>query len=453
MDNIKTHCGLFAVYSKKSGNGAIECVKNGLKNLQHRGQEGAGICYPFENNIELISGEGLVDDAIPEVPFGNFMAMGHVRYSTSRSNRGALNEVQPLIGQSEKGIFAVCHNGNIPIQNRKKSINDENDTMFIVRYITEKLNKNNSMLQALTKLVNEIESAYCLIVMFKNKFYLVRDKYGVRPLIIGTGKLENKHALYISSESCAFAENISIVRDIEPGEIVIIENGLWESFKVCEMKPSVCIFEYVYFLRENSLVNNVLVKDVREKMGSYLCKQDIENNTLPPENSIVVGAPNSGIAAGMAYAKKNNFDYRQVIVRRVKKRTFIEKSQRHRINAVKNKFLIEDNLNNQSIIFVDDSLVRGNTVKAIINMLKEAGAKEVHIRIASPPVKNACYFGIDIPDKSDLISTNRSIEEIKNEVGADSLKYLNVEDTIKSVKKSSFKYSGLCTGCFNEFWW
>ena len=217
MNNIKTHCGLFAVSSAKKGEGAIYYVKNGLQNLQHRGQEGAVICFYENDKINLINGEGLVDNAIPDVPFGNSLAMGHVRYSTSRSNRGALNEVQPLIGQSEKGIFAVCHNGNIPIQNRKKSINDENDTMFIVRYITEKLNKNNSMLQALTKLVNEIESAYCLIVMFKNKFYLVRDKYGVRPLIIGTGKLENKHALYISSESCAFPDWVNTARDVEPG--------------------------------------------------------------------------------------------------------------------------------------------------------------------------------------------------------------------------------------------
>ena len=286
--------------------------------------------------------------------------------------------------------------------------------------------------------------------MFNKKLYLVRDKHGVRPLIIGIGRLGVHNSLWISSESCAFPENVSIVRDVEPGEIFCMENGLWESFKVKEPKPSVCIFEYVYFLRETSLVNSVLVKDAREKMGAYLCIQDIENDNLPPKDSIVVGAPNSGISAGMAYAKENNFEYNQVIIRKVKKRTFIEKSQRHRIDAVKRKFGIDGDLKGKSIIFVDDSLVRGNTVKGIINMLKEKGAQEVHIRIASPPVKNACYFGIDIPDKKELIATDKTIDDIRNEIGANSLQYLNEKKMIDSVKSSGFKYNNLCTGCFNE---
>ena len=229
-----------------------------------------------------------------------------------------------------------------------------------------------------------------------------------------------------------------------------MKDGLWESFKICDVDPSVCIFEYVYFLRETSVVNNVLVKDARQKMGSYLCLQDIQEKTLPPKDSIVVGAPNSGISAGMAYAKRNNFEYKQILTRKVKKRTFIEKSQRHRIDAVRRKFSVSDDLKGKSIVFVDDSLVRGNTVKGIINMLKEVGVKEVHIRIASPPVKNECYFGIDIPDKKDLIAINKSIDQIRKEVGADSLKYLNEDLMIQSVKSSGLKYNKLCTSCFNS---
>ena len=449
MNNIKTHCGLFAVCSSEKGEGAVYYVQKGLKKLQHRGQEGAGICYEKKNEIKLVSGEGLVDNAIPTVPFGKSLAMGHVRYSTSRSNKGSLNEVQPLIGKSEKGIFAVCHNGNIPIQNRKDSFDYENDTMYLVRYISNKLNEK-TMLEVLSDLVREIQSAYCLMVMFNNKLYLVRDKHGVRPLIIGIGNLGVKHSLWVSSESCAFPEWVRIARDVNPGEVICMNNGLWESYQVSEIKPAICIFEYVYFLRENSIVNNVLVRNAREKMGSFLCEQDIKEKTLPPEDSIVVGAPNSGISAGMAYAKRNNFEYKQILTRKVKKRTFIEKSQRHRIDAVRRKFSVSDDLKGKSIVFVDDSLVRGNTVKGIINMLKEVGVKEVHIRIASPPVKNECYFGIDIPDKKDLIAINKSIDQIRKEVGADSLKYLNEEDTITSVKTSNLKYDKMCTGCFNN---
>ncbi len=450
MSNLKTKCGLFAICSNKNGKGAIESVKNGLIKLQHRGQEGAGICYPNNNNIKLIKGEGLVEDAISSVPFGNSLAMGHVRYSTSKSNKESINEVQPYIGNSNKGVFGVCHNGNIPIQYRQKSLKGENDTMFIVRFISDNLNNNNSMIQTLENLINEVKSAYCLIVMFNNKLYLVRDKFGVRPLIIGIGKLNNVHSIWISSESCAFPDNINIIRDVDPGEIISLENGLWKSFKVCNLNTSVCTFEYVYFLKESSIVNNVLVKNAREKMGTYLSEQDIRNNTLPPLDSIVVGAPNSGITAGIAYSKSSNLNYSQIIIRKVKKRTFIENNQKKRINAVNRKFSIEGDIKNKSIVFVDDSLVRGNTVKGIINMLKDYGAKEIHIRIASPPIKYACYFGIDIPDKNDLIATKKTIHQIKEEIGADSLQYLDVDNTIKSIKNSSFKYTGLCTGCFNN---
>ena len=450
MNNIKTHCGLYAVCSSIKGEGAIYYVQKGLEKLQHRGQEGAGICFYKNKEIKLITGEGLVENAIPVVPFGNSLAMGHVRYSTSRSNKGSLNEVQPLIGNSNKGKFAVCHNGNIPIQNRKNSIEDENDTMFIVRYISNKLNKNDSMISILSDLVKEIDSAYCLMIMFNDKLYLVRDKHGVRPLVIGIGNLGINHSLWVSSESCAFPDWVNTARDVEPGEIISMKDGLWESFKICDVDPSVCIFEYVYFLRETSVVNNVLVKDARQKMGSYLCLQDIQEKTLPPKDSIVVGAPNSGISAGMAYAKENDYEYKQVIIRKVKKRTFIEKSQRHRIDAVRRKFLVDKDLKDKSIVFVDDSLVRGNTVKGIINMLKESGVREVHIRIASAPVKYPCYFGIDIPDKNDLIATNRNIEDICKEVGAESLKYLNEDLMIQSVKSSGLKYNKLCTGCFNS---
>lgn len=449
MNDIKTHCGIFAICAENKGQGAVFQTNVYLTKLQHRGQEGAGICYPSKNTIKLVSGEGLVEDALPLLPYGKSLAMGHVRYSTSRSNLGSKNEVQPLIGKYNDGVFAVCHNGNIPKQNMKDLLDNENDTMYLVRYISTKLNKNIEMLEILHDLIEDIDSAYCLIIMFKKKLYLVRDKYGVRPLIIGMGRLGVNHSLWISSESCAFPEWVSIVRDVEPGEIFCMENGIWESYKACEPKPAVCVFEYVYFLRENSLVNNVLVKDARQKMGAYLCLQDIKNDTLPPKDSIVVGAPNSGISAGMAYAKENNFEYNQVIIRKVKKRTFIEKSQRHRIDAVKRKFGVDDDIKGKSIVFVDDSLVRGNTVKGIINMLKENGVKEVHIRIASPPVKNACYFGIDIPDKKELIATDRTINDIRNEIGADSLIYLEHERMVDSVKSSGLKYNNLCTGCFS----
>ena len=188
----------------KRGGSYILCSKR-FRKLQHRGQEGAGICFYKNKEIKLITGEGLVENAIPVVPFGNSLAMGHVRYSTSRSNKGSLNEVQPLIGNSNKGKFAVCHNGNIPIQNRK-ILEDENDTMFIVRYISNKLNKNDSMISILSDLVKEIDSAYCLMIMFNDKLYLVRDKHGVRPLVIGIGNLGINHSLWVSSESCAFPD-------------------------------------------------------------------------------------------------------------------------------------------------------------------------------------------------------------------------------------------------------
>ena len=445
--DIKTHCGIYGFSLKNIKKDLCNNVKKGLNKLQHRGQEGVGICYSVDNEIKIIHQEGLVEKLKVDGISENILnSMGHVRYSTSKSNQGNKNEIQPLIGNSKDNKISLCHNGNIPKWNRPNSNENENDTMYILRYIINKLNNGHDIIDILRSFINEIESSYCLSILYKQKIYLVRDKHGVRPFILG----ENDLGLVFSSESCAFQKDTKIIRDIEPGEILCLNKGNIDLSELTEKKPSVCIFEYVYFLKEESIVNGVSVKQTRENMGVLLAIQDNNKQVKPPEDSIVVGSPNSGITCGIFYAKIHNFEYQQIIQKNINKRTFIENNQKNRKEALKRKFRIEGNLENKSIVFVDDSMVRGNTVKQIITMLRKENVREIHIRIASPQVKNECFFGIDIPDKINLIAKKNNLEQIKELLGCDSLEYLNIVDTIESVKNTNIKYKKFCTGCFNK---
>lgn len=426
--------------------------------LQHRGQESAGVCfYGSQNCIDCIKGIGLVGSALKDVPSGGGLAMGHVRYSTSRGS-DPIKEAQPLVVKTERGDFAMCHNGNIPLELRYESKEGENDSNFIARKISELLSDGLSMLDVAKTIVRTVNVAYCLMIMYEKNIYLVRDRNGVRPLSIAKGILNGEDAVWVSSESCAYPSIVnggcSIVssKDIKPGEVCCISGNTWESFKVLDPTPALCSFEYVYFLRSETVSDGVLVENARRSMGSYLARQDINNRTTPPPGSVIVGAPYSGIVSGEGYASEIDMEYIQVISRKNKERTFIEKSQRHRIDAVYRKFEIDGDINGRSIVFVDDSLVRGNTVKGIVHLLKDAGAKEIHIRIASPPIKNPCYFGIDIPDRKDLIAVGNDIGDIAEIVGADSLVYLERDRMINSIKMNGLSHEdmeGLCSGCFD----
>jgi amidophosphoribosyltransferase len=393
---------------------------------------------------------GLVPDVfsretLEKLGEGN-MAIGHVRYSPmdqrSRSN------AQPLVVRHIKGAMAIAHNGSITnaaalrekLQNEGTVFHTTNDTEIIINIITKKRIHTNTIEDAIEKAMYEIEGAYSLLIMSPAKLIAVRDPYGFRPLCMG--RLNGD--IVFASESCALDSiGAEFVRDIEPGEIVVADNSGYRSIKThCSNKSYICVFEYIYFARPDSVIEGASVHNARLRAGTFLALDH------PVQADIVIGVPDSGLDAALGFSRQSGIPYGVGFIKnRYIGRTFIQPTQEERDKAVRIKLnTIETTIKDKRVVLIDDSIIRGTTMRRIVNLVRETGAKEVHLRISSPPFVNPCYFGTDISCRDNLISYKMTTDEIRKYLGADSLGFLSVDNVSKIAQGAK---CGFCDGCFS----
>ena len=448
-DKLKEECGVVGVYAPEKKDIA-RLVYFGLHALQHRGQESAGIASNKSGKIQYYKEMGLVQEVFNDEIIGRLqgdISIGHVRYSTTGESYVA--NAMPLVVYHKGGSLALAHNGNLV---NAKEIRDElqdSGVIFqtsidseVIASLIARFSREQSIEEAIVDTAKIIRGAYALVITFGDKLIGVRDPNGIRPLCIG--KLDNGYVL--ASESCAFSVmGAEFVRDVEAGEMIIIENGQIKSIRYDngnKVKKAACTFEYVYFSRPDSDVDGRNVYLARRNAGIILAKEH------PVEADLVIAVPDSGTVAAIGYSQESGIPFGEGLIKnRYVGRTFIQPDQRMRELSVKLKLnVLKENIKGKRIIMVDDSIVRGTTSGKIVNMLKEAGAKEVHIRVSSPPVIHSCYFGIDTPSERNLVAANHSIQEIGKMIGADSLGYLSVEGLIDAIGLSE---NELCAACFN----
>ncbi|QKX01801.1 amidophosphoribosyltransferase [Wolbachia endosymbiont of Cruorifilaria tuberocauda] len=452
LDEIHEECGVFGTSLNK--NAAFDSIL-GLHALQHRGQESFGITtssngklhsYHFQGEVSsILDKTSKIKKSLP----GDY-AIGHVRYSTSGSKLGA----QPMLGKSSKfGDFAIAHNGNlIKISSIRKQLIKQGcvfqsriDTEVVVRLV--EINTKNSFLESFIYALKQIQGAYSFVAINQEVVIGVRDPAGIRPLV--SGKLNGSYVL--ASETCAFdILNAKFVREIEPGELVTLDrNGnLASVFPFSQQKSSFCIFEYVYFSRSDSIMDGQSIYNIRKEIGKTLADES------PPKNNVdmIVPIPDSGTPVAIGYSKHSALPMEFGIIRNhYIGRTFIQPTAEIRKVKIKLKFNANKYiLNGKNIVLIDDSIVRGSTLRNIIVMLKDAGVKEIHLKISSPPIKYSCFYGIDTPERKDLIAANQSIKEIEASIGVNSLTFLSIDGLYQAVKKEKRNniIPQYCDACF-----
>ena len=449
-EGLHEECGVFGIFSDGSLNPAYACY-NGLLALQHRGQESCGIAVTDEGVIDYHKNMGLVSEVFNNSILDSLsgqMGISHVRYSTAGGS--VLENAQPLVMRYVKGTLAVAHNGNLTnaVEIRRKLeqkgaiFQTTIDSEVICYVIARERLKTHSVEDAVANTMQVIEGAYSLLVMSPRKLIAARDPHGFRPLCMG--KLNGTYVF--ASESAALdACGAEFVRDIEPGEIVVVDSDGPRSIKpeFKDKKKSLCIFEYIYFARSDSFIDGVSVYEARKQAGRILARE------FPVEADMVIGVPESGIDAAIGYAEESGIPYEKAIVKNSYiGRTFIKPSQKERMKSVRIKLNpIANMVKGKRVVMIDDSIVRGTTVDRIVTMLRDAGAKEVHMLISSPMFIAPCYFGTDITDKEHLIANHMTVEEIRNEINADSLGYLSIESLRETAREAKIN---LCDGCFTE---
>ncbi len=411
--------------------------------MQHRGQEASGISVSDGKNIKTIKKKGLVTDVFSPEKLASLkgkMAVGHNRYSTA--GKASVQDAQPVSATYMLGDIAIVHNGNLINKEeireeliKKGAIFQSNmDTENLIHLIAK--NQKEKLKDRIIEALQVLKGAYCFLIQSRKKMFAIRDRYGVRPLSLG--KLPNGGYI-VASETCAFdLVGATFIRDVNPGEMIIFDEGKegYESIQLFEPDPRICAFEYIYFARPDSIIDGKTVHQIRQKMGAELAKEN------PVEADLVIPVPDSGIGAALGYAKQSGIAFEMGIVRNhYVGRTFIEPTQQMRDLKVKLKLSpMGEILKNKRVVVIDDSIVRGTTSKKIVQLIKNAGAKEVHLRIASPAIKHPDLYGIDTPSYEELISANRSQEEIKEYVGATSLEFLSI-DALKRSLGDDRKYS------------
>jgi len=451
-DKLKEECGVFGIYDF-SGNDVASTIYYGLFALQHRGQESCGIAVSDtmgpKGRVSSYKDMGLLNEAFtPEVleKLKGDIGVGHVRYSTAGSS--TRENAQPLVLNYVKGTLGLAHNGNLinaPELRRELEytgaiFQTTIDSEVIAYHIARERLNAGTVEEAVGRAMDKIKGAYSLIVMSPRKLIGARDPFGFRPLCIG----RRDNAYILASETCALDTiGASYVRDVEPGEIVIIspEKGLESDRSHCikKEKHARCVFEYIYFARPDSYIDGVSVYNSRILAGKFLAMDS------PVEADLVVGVPESGNCAAMGYSLQSGIPYGTAFVKNTYVgRTFIKPKQKTRESSVQVKLnAIREVVRDKRIIIIDDSIVRGTTSDRIVKMLREAGAKEVHMRVSSPPFLWPCYFGTDVPAKEQLIAHNRTVEEISDMIGTDSLGYLRIERLPEIVNGLE-----ICNGCF-----
>lgn len=452
-DRLHEECGVFGMYDF-DGNDVASSIYYGLFALQHRGQESCGIAVSDtdgpKGKVLVHKDMGLVNEVFTPDTLGKLkgnIGVGHTRYSTAGSS--TRENAQPLVLNYVKGILGLAHNGNLINAVELKNELAYTGAIFqttidseVIAYLIARARiKTVTVEDAVKETIKKIKGAYSLVVMSPRKLIGARDPFGFKPLCIG----KRDNAFVLASETCALDTiGAEFVRDVQPGEIVTITEGkIVSDTSLClpKEKEARCIFEYIYFARPDSIIDNVSVYNSRILAGKYLAMDS------PVEADVVVGVPESGNAAALGYSLQSGIPYGTAFVKNgYVGRTFIKPKQSSRESSVRVKLnVLKDVVKGKRVIMIDDSIVRGTTSDRIVGMLKEAGATEVHVRISSPPFVSECYFGTDVPCKEQLIAYNRTVDEICEIIGADSLGYLKLERLSEMVDGL-----GICTGCFTE---
>jgi len=441
-------CGLFGIFGDSE---AVQKTYFGLHSLQHRGQESAGIASSDGEVIQCYKAMGMVrrvfrsgSDILQKL--SNPIAIGHVRYSTSGTSK-AVNS-QPLLVEYSRGQVAVAHNGNLinaallrdEYEAYGSIFKSTSDTEIIIHLLAKPTHLSRQ--DSLAHVLNHLQGAFCLLFLFADRIEAARDPYGIRPLCIG--QMENGHYA-IASESCAFdAIGAKFVREVEPGEIVTLDkNGLSSRFfvKTGNITPAHCIFEHIYFAKQNSHIFGENVHEFRKKLGRQLA---IEN---PADADVVIPVPDSGTSAAIGYAEQSKIPFDMGMVRsHYIGRTFISPDQKIRELEVKLKLaVVEEVVGGKRVVVVDDSIVRGTTTRGKIRTLRKAGAKEIHMRVSCPPLRYPCYYGVNFPTKEELLANNRDLEQIKEFLEVDSVGYMSLEGLLSCANLPADHY---CTACW-----
>jgi amidophosphoribosyltransferase len=442
LDGFREACGIFGILGHKE---AANLTYLGLYALQHRGQESAGIVASDGRALHLEKGMGLVADVFTEARLRRLhghLAIGHVRYSTAGSSQ--LKNAQPLVGGSRRGTVAIAHNGNLvnaePLRAwlgaRGAVFSASSDTEVILHLMAG--SSQDGLPEAAAEALAQVRGAYSLVLMNEREMLGIRDPWGFRPLSLG--QLDG--AAVLASESCAFdLIGAKFVRDIEPGEFLhLTADGAFSSFPLPRAPRRACIFEQVYFARPDSRLFGRNVLAVRQALGRQLARE------APAAADVVIAVPDSGVSAALGYARESGLPYEQGLIRNhYVGRTFIEPKQAIRHFGVKIKLnAVREVLDGRRVVVVDDSIVRGTTSRKIVTMLRHAGAREVHLRISSPPTTHPCFYGIDTPTRKELIASSHRVEEIGRYIGADSLAYLSLE----GLHAAAGRGEGFCDACF-----
>lgn len=445
-DKPREECGVFGVFGHPE---ASSLAYYGLHALQHRGQESAGICTAGPDNFHYYRGIGLVKEVFNSENLRSLQgtsAISHVRYSTAGESH--LKNAQPLVFKYREGDLAIATNGNLvnaaeirkKLERQGSIFQTTSDTEVVAHLIAR--SRHDSIVDAVKEALNEVTGAYAFLILTKDKLIAALDPDGLRPFVLG--RLGD--AYLFASETCAFdAVGGTYIRDLEPGEIVVMDHtGMHVEQSVPRKPKSTCAMEYIYFARPDSDINAINIHAARKRMGKQLAVE------AAVEADLVTGVPDSSISAAIGFAEATGIPYELGLIKnRYTGRTFIQPSQELREQGVKMKLsAVRKVVEGKRVVMIDDSIVRGTTSLRIVNLLREAGAVEVHVRISFPPFQNPCFYGIDTPDRKDLIAAQKSTEEIRKAINADSLYFLSKEGLLSSIGQG--EAGGYCTACFDN---
>lgn len=445
---MRDKCGIVGAYSHKKSNNISRPIYYGLYALQHRGQESAGISVHNGEKMSTYRGMGLVCDVFNN---GNieglegYVGIGHVRYSTTGKSR--IENSQPFFSEFDKGTIAVAHNGDIinsmelrkELEEQGYEFKSTTDSEVLCHLLIKKYHKTGDIIKAVQEVSKRLIGSYSLVILFNNDLIVVRDPIGIKPLSLG--KVDD--TTLVASETVAFdVVGGEYIRAVKPGEILLINDEI-KSFKMPKAescKQAHCMFEYVYFARPDSILDDRYVYDVRLKIGKALA------NEFPADADVVMPVPDSAITAAIGYSRESGLPYGEGLIKnRYIGRTFIMPTQEERETSVRLKMNpVKTELEGKKIVLIDDSIVRGTTSKALVNILREAGVKEIHLRVGCPPIISPCYYGIAMATKRELIASDKEVEEIRKTLGVDSLSYLSVDALVDCI---GIERDQLCLGC------
>ncbi len=451
FDKLKEECGVFGVYGHPD---AASLCYYGLHALQHRGQESSGICTADHGELNYHRGMGLVKEVFTNDIMQNLTggtAVAHVRYSTAGESK--LANAQPLVFKYREGDLAIATNGNIVNAGDIRSRLEKQGSIFQTTSDTEVLahliarSEYDDIVDAVKDALKQLTGGFAFVILSQNKLIAALDPNGLRPFVIG----RLGEAVLLASETCAFdAVGATYVRDVQPGELIVFdENGEHSQQFATVDRRAVCAMEFIYFARPDSDIDEINIHMARKRMGRRLAMEAFV------DADVVTGVPDSSTSAAIGFAEQTGIPYELGLIKnRYISRTFIQPSQELREQGVKMKLsAVRKVVEGKRVVMIDDSIVRGTTSLRIVNLLKEAGAKEVHVRISSPPYMNPCFYGIDTPSKNELIASSHTVEEIRKKINADSLYFMSKAGLLESIGRSGEpgEYNrGLCTGCFDH---